>query len=103
MMTRQEYLATAYADKTAHSIFYGQAVTPSIVSHVVSIVGADRLKASTDPHMNDIPLIIWDRMEAWLRPVAVRFNEATGSGRQASLSDCVCIAKEAARQWKATQ
>ncbi len=50
------------ATMAAHRAYYAQYVTPEAVRGVVSYVGAERILASTDEHMNDIPLRLWDSM-----------------------------------------
>jgi hypothetical protein len=56
-------------------------------------VALDKIKASTDPHLNDIPLIMWDNRDAVVRGKAVR------AGMRAwSLSDTVCVLKAFARR-----
>lgn len=70
-----------------HREYYGQFVTSYIRGVVLSNIGKDKIKKSADEHFNDIPLKLWDRLPL---------------GRSGSLSQKVCIAKEAARQIKGT-
>lgn len=79
----------------AHRRYFGQFVTAETISRVVKAIGKERLMASTDPHMNDIPLHLWYRLVPAL-PGSGRFNEA---GDYYTLAAGVCLAKEAARQW----
>jgi hypothetical protein len=79
-----------------HRRYYGQFVTAETISRVLDVVGEARLRASTDPHMNDIPLHLWEWATAWGLPGSDRFKEA---GDYYTLSGGVCLAKEAARQW----
>lgn len=79
--TREQYLNK----ECTHSTYYGQFVTNYIKEVVASRVGVKTICASKDEHFNDIPLGIWDNLPIYT------------SG---SLSDKVCIAKEAARQIK---
>lgn len=95
LFTRADYLASSSSDLTAHRRFYAQLVNDRTIAHVVSTIGANRLKASTDPHFNDIPLKEWDRFAGHL-PIAMKM-EALGS--YLTLAGVVCIAKEAARQY----
>lgn len=96
--TRTEYLAAAREDgPAAHRRYYAQFVNASVIRFVGSSVGIDKIKASTDRHMNDIPLALWDRMHKCLPLEPGIFQKITGSNSY-SLSDSVCIAKEAARQ-----
>ena len=113
-MTRNEYI-NRYSGKTAeeqtalHRAYYAQFVTPAVLHYVQSAIGKNRLLGSTDPHLNDIPLVMWDRMEPVIRSMCLsRMGNVNGAvsvdefGRRTiawSLSDAVCIAKEAARQF----
>lgn len=100
MMTRTEYMAMSHTDgMKAHRAYYAQFVKPAITSRVVQCIGAARLLASTDRHMNDIPLVMWGRLVGHL-PVATEMSEA---GDYLTLGNGVCILKEAARQWVEAQ
>ena len=98
----------AYMNKEcSHREYYGQFVSAMLISHVVSIIGGQRINASTDEHLNDIPLAIWDRLaplvKAHCGSALADSNASTSGGvRSISLADCVCVAKEAARQYKET-
>lgn len=80
MYTRKQYMNK----ECTHREFYGQHMTLPIINMVVRAIGKDRLLRSTDEHLNDIPLKEWDNLHPLLG---------------GSLSDSVCFAKEAARQW----
>jgi len=96
LMTRSEYMEASREDgHAAHRAYFGQFVTESTISRVVAAIGADTLRASTDPHMNDIPLSRWDRLVPQL-PGSAGFRKA---GDYYTTSHGVCLAKEAARQW----
>lgn len=91
MITRKQYIAGEYS----HRDYYGQFVTSAMANRVAATIGNDRLRASEDEHLNDIPLAEWD-----LIPI--------GSSVAAALKECgdyltkagaVCLNKEAARQW----
>lgn len=105
MLTREQYLAQ-YSGKTEaeraalHREYYAQFVTRWTRSTVVHFIGAERIRASTDPHMNDIPLHDWDRLDAVIRAPGARIHKAINGTSAWSLSDTVCVAKEAARQFK---
>jgi hypothetical protein len=60
---------------------------------VAKYIGIDRLRASTDPYFNDIPLREWDKLADGLN------NSSLGSFyfRGGSLSQRVCLLKDAAR------
>lgn len=56
----------------------------------------DEVRNSQDPHLNDIPLDRWDRMDPLVR------SKAGSAGMQAwSLSDSVCCLKVMAKKWAA--
>ncbi|NUX98748.1 hypothetical protein [Paraburkholderia youngii] len=104
-MTRQEYMerysgASKAEQEAMFREYYAQFVGPYIRSFVKSCIGEDRIKASTNPHFNDIPLAEWDRLDAVIRPIGARINKEINGASVWSLSDTVCVAKEAARQLK---
>lgn len=105
MLTREQYLSQ-YSGKTEAERmalfrqYYAQYVKPGTRSFVVSCIGAERIRASTDPHMNDIPLHLWDRLDGYIRPIGARIHKEINGTSVWSLSDTVCVAKEAARQFK---
>ena len=90
MVSRKDYLA----GKCSHREWYGQFVNASTKAVVRRLIGIDRLKASTDPHFNDIPLREWDALVPRL-PGSAGFAKA---GDWYSMSNGVCLAKESARQ-----
>lgn len=94
--TRDQYLNDSRTDGTAaHRRYFGQFVTPATIQTVIRSLGHDRLMASSDPHLNDIPLSWWDRMTPAL-PGSAGFKKA---GDYYTLANGVCLAKEAARQY----
>lgn len=90
MITRKEYMAGA----CTHREYYAQFVTAGTKYLVIQAIGAERIKASTHPHFNDIPLAEWDRLTP----------RAAGSGLFPKADDYytkaggVCMLKEAAEQ-----
>lgn len=48
--------------KCTHNEYTDQFITQGYIDSVVSRIGADRILASTCPHLNDIPLKEWDRI-----------------------------------------
>ena len=71
-----------------HREHFSQFVTEQNIDFVVRAIGAEKIIKSTDFYLNDIPLKKWDGL-------------APGFMRKGfSQSDCVCTAKEAARQYK---
>ena len=90
---RQAYMANIIT----HEEFYTW-LAESIGVTVFDIpVSLDRIRASTDPHLNNIPLHMWDRKDSVVRQKAVKAGM-----RSWSLSDTVCVLKNYAR-WKARQ
>jgi hypothetical protein len=87
--TRKQYLA----GECSHREYYSQFVAEEVKNRVHTYIGVSRLLASTDKHLNDIPLNLWDRLGAV--GSKARWDAAgdypTAAGR-------VCIYKEAARQ-----
>jgi hypothetical protein len=97
MFTRQEYMS-APSSAEAYRRFYGQFVTPQIKNEVLKHIGLDRLRASTNPHMNDIPLGLWGTFFITAPPSLWRAMRDAGDVCAKSLGNCVCVYKEAARQ-----
>ena len=114
LFTRAEYMASpGHGDPVVgmqlHRRYFAQFVNDDTIRRVVNGVGSERLLASTDPHLNDIPLGEWDALCGfrqrgsdieWTSPGALPCNRISKElGTWMSPSDLVCIAKEAARQW----
>lgn len=91
MITRKQRISGEFT----HREYYGQFVNNSILKTVVSRIGLEALRKSTDEHLNDIPLARWDRLPL-SRETLELLKEADPCGW--SLSDKVCIYKQAARQ-----
>ena len=84
------------AHEVDHHAYYSQFDRP-LVDLVGRVIGVDRIKASVDPHFNDIPLHRWDALHGLiLQAQGARIGQANGTGG-VSLSDTVCTAKAAAR------
>jgi hypothetical protein len=99
MIKRSEYMN----GRVNHQTYYGQFVTPQVTNLVKTYIGEDKIKNSTDPHFNDISLSKWDRLsQGIIHLVGPRIAEANRPSPDAktgiSLSDTVCVAKEAARR-----
>jgi hypothetical protein len=83
--------------KTTFSEYYAQFITPELVEAVKNKIGIDKVKASKDPHLNDIPLTKWDSIFLdynLKKEIALKMQEA---GTFFSISGAVCTAKECAR------
>ena len=101
MKTRKQYMS----GECSHREFYAQFVSDQTIQSVINTFGEKRIKESTDEHFNDIPLKSWDNM--YIPMPLDKIEAATGRttkwpSRGYSLSDKVCIAKEAAKQIKET-
>lgn len=96
-MTRDEYMQASKIDGVgAHRAYYGQFVNKDTIKQVVSFIGANRIINSKDKHFNDIPLVEWDRIAKFI----IRAEPFQKFGDYATLSGLVCIAKEAAQQYR---
>lgn len=103
MITRKQYMNKEATFKE----YYGQFSSPSVVACVVSYIGVDRLLASTDEHLNDIPMHLWDNAP-WFgmqraigeANLSTHCKKDRDSGKLfTSLSDKVCCLKVAAHKW----
>lgn len=94
MITRQQYLNK----EATHRQFYAQFVNTYIKKSVLQSIGLEKLKAAAyDEHLNSIALSYWDSMAHYARISSV-CNKMKECGDFLTLSGCVCILKEAARQ-----
>lgn len=103
-MNRNEYMS---ADKLtdgsydgskghdAHQAYFAQFITQEVTETLLRYIGAERLLASRDVHLNDVPLALWDRLP-WLGCMSDKVREL---GDNSSLSTKVCVFKAAARAW----
>ena len=92
MITRKEYMAK----KSTYEEYYEQFVTEGTKQRVLFHISLKELLASKDKHLNDIDLKRWDNIGIGneVARTVCEANESSGY----SLSDQVCINKEAARQ-----
>ena len=95
MITRAGYMAK----RATFAEYYGQFVTPGLRAAVVRLIGEQQLLASTDEHLNDIPLAHWDMLHGLVQICCGRKLAEANGNSGVSLSDCVCVAKQAARDW----
>ena len=92
--TRKDYMQ----GKCTHREYYGQFVNVPVKNVVSDCIGENIILHSTDPHLNDIPLKRWDNLNDVIRSMCgSSLAKANGTGG-VSLSDTVCVAKEAAKQ-----
>jgi hypothetical protein len=106
--TRDEYMN----GKVEHREYYAQFITDEMVKQVKDNIGIERIKASKDKHLNDIPMKEWDGLSGISfkiingsqtlasRPqVSHKFVElCKQAGEGISPSTLVCVYKEIARQ-----
>ena len=93
MKTRRDYID----GKVTFSEYYAQFITPELIKAVTDKIGIDKVKASKDPHLNDIPLHSWDNLFQdynLKKEIALKMKEA---GDYLSIAGAVCTAKECAR------
>jgi len=98
--SRKDYMAK----KVSHNDYYAQFVTDALMYDVVSSIGETKLLESNDDSFNDTTdLSQWDKLNPLIRCYCGRsIADANGTGG-ISLSDTVCVAKQAARIWKEGQ
>ena len=89
MITRAEYMAD---DTITHEDYYGQFVDDYINNVVLHRILYETIVTCKDKHFNSIALPIWDSLHGTI-------SSYTGLS---TLSDSVCIAKEAARRMRET-
>ncbi len=113
MMTRSEYMEQSGGldikdedRKRLHREYYSQFLRSSAIAYVVRSIGGKRIIGSADEHFNDIPLADWDRLNMIPHVDTKKISAADPcEGRNPgkfpwAKSDNVCLAKEAARQFK---
>lgn len=77
-----------------HQEFYEQFASKAVQKRVLRTISLERLLASTDPHMNDIALNVWDLVAPDCLDISSVERGKTGTC--GSKSTGVCIAKAAA-------
>ncbi len=83
------------SNKCSHDTYYGQFVTGKVIEELVTMMTVERIKSSTDEHMNDIPLKHWDSLRLPQDSYTLLMEADKCGG---SPSDKVCIFKAGARQ-----
>lgn len=92
-----------------HRQYFGQFVNENVKRAVLHAIGKEALLASTDEHLNDIPMKHWDRLSGFafrgsemvmrptnIEPIDIKLLRETGEG--VSCASLVCIYKEAGKQ-----
>ncbi len=86
---RRQYMA----NEISHKEFYLWVADSIAVNRNDLPFSIERIQASTDPHLNDLPLAKWDRCDPIIR------SKATHAGIRAwSLSNTVSVLKSYARR-----
>jgi hypothetical protein len=101
---RKQYMAK----ECTFEEYNAQFVTITELETVANVIGLNAIQASTDPSFNDITLSLWDGL-AWggkSKDMVAAANASTYAPdkqhvRATSLSDKVCVMKQAARMLKA--
>jgi hypothetical protein len=93
MITRQEYLSSS---SSLHQEYFLQFGNPVIRKMLESSISVDKLRESTDPYFNDIPLKWWDNLANYVDPYMDR-KLLKEVGEINSLSVRVCTLKAIAR------
>lgn len=91
MFSRQQYMNK----ECSHEQYFRQFVTPFVKALVQDAIGLEAINASTDKHLNDIPLQRWDRLHPGISEITKALRKHAGECN--SISTSVCIAKQAAR------
>ena len=103
MFNRLQYLN----GECSHDVYYSQFVNSATIAIVKNTLG-EKIKQSKDEHFNDIPLILWDKINlagilysfdkgAFKQCNNVTYRESDRHLFIWSKSDNVCILKAAAR------
>lgn len=94
IITRKEYMD----GKATHHDYYAQYVNNGIKETVKHSVTLEKLLASENKHLNDIPLAIWDGIATYQINTSSRIHQiAKQAGESVTLAFGVCVAKAAAR------
>lgn len=92
MYARSQYLGR----EVSHEDYYRQFCHSGVVGLVKSVIGEAAILSSQDKQFNDIPLAKWDRLFSAIVGMCGRSHKIADPGGM-SLSDAVCIAKQAAQ------
>lgn len=103
MITRKQYLNKEFSFKE----YYGQFSSPNVVEAIANAIGKEKLLASTDEHLNDIPMRLWDSLPWYgMRHDVAIANQSCYSQEArdknvlaVSSSDHTCAVKCAAHKW----
>jgi hypothetical protein len=94
MFTRKDYMNNI----CTHEEFYAQFINSSVKSYVEDVIGLNQILKSTDEHLNDIPLVLWDRAHGILDNKTLKSANCCQS-----FSNTVCTLKTYAKQLRGTK
>lgn len=94
MLKRSDYMADS---SRLHDEYYLQFGTERMEERIHGAIGMKLIMASTDPHMNDIPLAMWDKLYPSFQ-VLVDRSLLEKAEEDMSLSTSVCVLKALARK-----
>lgn len=93
MKTRKQYLN----NEITHEEYFSQFVDNNVKNTVIMFIGLERIKQSKDKNFNDIPLAYWDAMHGAIGPYCYPKLTKAGDVNGCTISNTVCIAKQAAK------
>lgn len=93
-LSREDYMSK----RCTHRQYYAQFVTPTILWTVRHRFTEAEIRASKDPHFNNLPLAKWDAIAQVMRQETSVRNEYGDGKLTWSLAGAICILKEAAQQ-----
>jgi hypothetical protein len=97
-MSKKYFTHTQLLNKEcSHEEYYAPFLSERMENVVLSRIGLERIRASTDPHFNDIPLQEWDNLP-YLSGVGEVYREKTGDWM--TISTWVSMYKQAAHRIK---
>lgn len=96
MITRKDYMSGSLTYET-HSVYYSQFVTKSVLNLVREFLKGKTVNIKDDPHLNSIYLHLWDSLSVFLPDSSLRLLKEANEKGGVSLSDRICVLKEAAR------
>ena len=91
MITRKEYMNDS---SNLFHAYYSQFINSGVIHRVTKYIGLNRIRNSTDDHLNDIPLKEWDNIAICDSDINTKMRAC---GDYPTLSGLVCIAKTCAR------
>ena len=93
--TRKDYLNKLCTHSEYYAQFGGHLVQATVLRKYSE--ATLRRRMAEDRHLNNLPLAAWDAMANSVKLHVCAINKRLNGSHSASLSDCVCTLKEAAR------